>query len=1535
MQTSTSSTTPPPSHAQLHTGQLEDYELMLTAMRDVNLHNLIPIRPFSPLHVVREDGFNALWQLVRDSDYMAMCTRLKLQHFDLYVRYQDGNFIYQAWNSDGKRISLALTQFSKWQALKKRIEKAATLLGGAIHSNGFISMERICQFYRLPAWRRLHPHEHPAAISALREKIARHRLRLEYDFEALDLKRPPTEQEQNKLLHNDQVRAEIVDAVNQCLPAGQPLLLQYFANDILSSQSIAQVRATPTVYLEQILQSPVAEKLADTLLDTMGWYGGKAGEQTSPFIRTRLVANAMQYWLCAQIPNNPKLIAGYDIQSRANWGKGYRAIRDEFETHLRASKLAATRNESIVMAQLFLPRFPIEFRVSDIPEDLAYRSSLVWVNFVNGVNFVNTVSPQSLDRLSFQQLVNLPVQRAEVATAQELNILNLTRLPPTMDWAVTLGFIEQKSFKDYTQDDIERACGELEKHSNEVNQAVVRINKAPPQRLSIAKAEIQALLGNNAFDTDGRKLARHDELASIGSRDLPPLRGKGYKYYSFADVLASGMFADQQRWFVTEADGVTLSKQWIRMDGKRYVKTDGPWPLTAANSEGHRRVLSPLAKIADVPALFDNAFRLHLETITAAYQTLIRTLLASLPYADRLALELGEVKVYSLRQETRNVAAKDETPEMTLPLRARNGVILQATQVIESAGDNARRSVTTFYELLPRAGVIRRLENFDAGLLSPRIGAMATTSNGAWVDVIRDRHLPFDWDAHSKGTPPKAKAFCEAIIDQLPPALSASSEVTDDLQRAPLTLSSSRSMAISRHIATELLFVDPQDLRTIAQGQTQFELEEAQRRNIFRTAKVFVPFWGPIEDLISGDKNRTALGLVGVFLDVISFVLPIGKFSAGSIRLVINAGQLTTRATLPSFTTLTKTLLVSTLQTLNPLEIIPALLKGVGKSVLYTYRAVTFRFNELVGKIRYYEYVRSLPQLSDAGRWKPETVADQLASIQGIHDVPVRNIGTAVNTDWRLVDPVSARPYGPSLATGPSDFSPGRSHYSTLESRNQFSVVELTDTRQVREVLEVDGRTTLFLDDVPYRLEGDTLHRADLIDASDSLKPIPCRPGRAPGSDVCMTRYVTRDPAPTPAVGTFDESKGWAPWFGDSIYTPGTAGAPMTRASLATHKTLDATMELRKGMYGQVKVNVTEKGVTDTFHCGAIIAESIDGAKQYVFTRLDAGDFYVTELTKGQSLREPLVLKRASTLPAELRRELMVVYTGSLNANNMVRMYGVSRVERALAAMESIAMPIGGHGNPPETLRLIKVDTSPGEAVLFDHSTRMIVRHSTDGAATWSLSRAAPDSVRETTAEVLNRLFGKTVVTVESSSQGGPKVLKIDNVMLEMEALISRAKGKMSNTPRNVAFAAIKTKTGVHEVYVSVSGSGNNTRFLPLFSASKNRHEVKVGGTSYFNVDHGANVESTSLSVSHSGKIRAIPHTIANIDTYTPQLTLRPTSLDSESKLIRVIRDKYPNSTGLDSITIATTMAPCDSCAVLIKQFGYDGGPEALNVLWK
>jgi hypothetical protein len=198
MQTMTSTETvsaspPSPSfEAELHTGQLEDYELLLSTLRDTPGNFVwpeLPLRPSSPLTKVSEDGYKALWQVLRDRDYIDMCTRRQLVLGELYVALKDGKYVYNTWTTTGYRANVELTGHAKWEALIRRIERAATLLGGELNANRKISFNGMCWFYGIASspWDSQKKHD---VTNVLQEKIACHRLRLEEDFEALDLTSP-------------------------------------------------------------------------------------------------------------------------------------------------------------------------------------------------------------------------------------------------------------------------------------------------------------------------------------------------------------------------------------------------------------------------------------------------------------------------------------------------------------------------------------------------------------------------------------------------------------------------------------------------------------------------------------------------------------------------------------------------------------------------------------------------------------------------------------------------------------------------------------------------------------------------------------------------------------------------------------------------------------------------------------------------------------------------------------------------------------------------------------------------------------------------------------------------------------------------------------------------------------------------------------------------------------------------------------------------------------------------------------------------
>lgn len=353
---------------------------------------------------------------------------------------------------------------------------------------------------------------------------------------------------------------------------------------------------------------------------------------------------------------------------------------------------------------------------------------------------------------------------------------------------------------------------------------------------------------------------------------------------------------------------------------------------------------------------------------------------------------------------------------------------------------------------------------------------------------------------------PKTGAKCTAILEPLGDALKASALPPIHHESLPsLTFTSARTAQISRFIATRLLYIDEQALRREAWGETRFERED-KKQHWIHVLKAFIPFWGSLDDLQSDKPGTRLLGAIGLLLDIVSFAIPLGKFVAGSIRLAVSAGKLAIRAALPSMAQLSKTLLVSSLRNLNPLDAAPALLKlalrgthGAVRAVAHAERLAVSRLKRLAGRSGSYDLLQGLPQTLEAGHWRPLSQADQLAVVKGIDDVPVRNVAVD-GTRHHVLDPFSGQPYGPRLTVQDHDLSLGRSHYSGTRKGDEQIVIELPQNSRIEHLPEVDGRTTLLIDDVPYRLDGDELRRVDLLDESAHWTALPCRIRRAPGS---------------------------------------------------------------------------------------------------------------------------------------------------------------------------------------------------------------------------------------------------------------------------------------------------------------------------------------------------------------------------------------------------------------------------------------------------
>ena len=541
------------------------------------------------------------------------------------------------------------------------------------------------------------------------------------------------------------INVQIIDIVKAFLN-GKRSLIGHLGASVLASASMDQLRATPSVFLQRMLNTVEAKELVDRLLRTLKWYGAGHGEQTSASVRHQLVCKAICLYLHAPSADEPQELAGFRWQDPAHWGKSYQTLRSDFEQHLLRTNRVTYAKEATFLARVFETRLSKDFAVRDIPSDLPYKSSVVWVNFMHGVLLADELGLDRLQPLSFQQLVDLPLTRSADASSEQLEKIARLRMDPALEWAVCSGIVQSRTESDYDEDDMTRAMAALESHSKSLNNAVMTLDLPPPERLKMAKQVKDDLFGDAMFESDGRKLLRDESPSGLGSRDMPSLKLLGN---AFLDVYADGQLDDGSKWFVTQSDGKTRNNHWINIDDKRTLQHE---EFRKDHRGIERRVFISRYRgktLPDINTQFETDFTNYLSKIRTAYQTLIASLLTSLPLADRHALERGDVRLLSLHLENTLIQLRGD-------IRPRKGFVLQVTHNHE----------ITYYELIPSAGVIRcrpHLRFSTVNGVRTTFPLHASIPGQTYTAEI-STSLLLDWSAHLDGTQPADSAYCIAIL---------------------------------------------------------------------------------------------------------------------------------------------------------------------------------------------------------------------------------------------------------------------------------------------------------------------------------------------------------------------------------------------------------------------------------------------------------------------------------------------------------------------------------------------------------------------------------------------------------------------------------------------------------------------------------------------------------------------------------------------------------------------------------------------------
>ncbi|WP_419795025.1 SET domain-containing protein [Pseudomonas palleroniana] len=400
----------------------------------------------------------------------------------------------------------------------------------------------------------------------------------------------------------------------------------------------------------------------------------------------------------------------------------------------------------------------------------------------------------------------------------------------------------------------------------------------------------------------------------------------------------------------------------------------------------------------------DTAFYTYLQTPKAAYKKLIKTLLAQIPPAVG-DIERDEVRVYALREPLRDVEANFETPRRTSAVRGRTGFILRLS--------NPRLADTACYiEVFPALGVIRVRDDIRSLLIG---GVVKTQSIGAATRRGKGTFrcgtlLAFDWPAYRNGATPRPGQHHTLIAEPVGEVLAPLHRPVSQVSRATNHLYGARAEALAQMIAEQHFFCDEATLlENIREATKVLDIGEYLVERMVFWGKILVPFWGAIEDLNSSDPERVALGGLGFFADIVGFALPIGKYVAGSARVMVQSGRAGIRLALPALKTLTRQLIIQVLDELNPLSALPTLLQmGHYYSLKLFYKTLN-KLGEWADEM--IPASRLIP-VNPAG-WAPRQAGDRLFVVADTPNVPLRNVGSTAQPDWRLIDAASDSVFGP------------------------------------------------------------------------------------------------------------------------------------------------------------------------------------------------------------------------------------------------------------------------------------------------------------------------------------------------------------------------------------------------------------------------------------------------------------------------------------------------------------------------------------------
>ncbi|MDF9616694.1 deaminase domain-containing protein [Pseudomonas entomophila] len=722
------------------------------------------------------------------------------------------------------------------------------------------------------------------------------------------------------------------------------------------------------------------------LLALAGWYGASPGESASPRATQALASRAIvDHFLGPRTPTDRSVTQ--DFHDHWVTEHSHLELRAKVSDNIRARNPNVSPAALSLLEYLLLRELAPELLITDTPDWLYYGRSLQSLALMHGARLLEAILPGACSRATYDKVITLASDLSSVDEQQLQRQWSSTLILPALRYAKAHG-----ALPDFTGNDIRQAT------LQQMNSAVQFVTSE-----------------QQAFAQDAQQIAL-----------TPPDR----KTLAEQQLAETGV--DKQYWDKSIDDPWT----WSHLSGLGLAKSSSyNWHHTIATpgftsdvgAPSQKPVIENLTQLimtgdiyrdgkSTVPQLYDQAFETFKSVWQAAHARLIKRLFLELPQALRNKLYTSTCEVSLITFEG-PPNSKEQAGTQGLFIRCQPGDH-------RDDFDTHEASTEYFFELTPGAGALRPCSqqfNYKVVLNTGFSGNIVETVAKRWEN--NDRKLqarvtplqPLDSDAYLNGTPSR---LADKLQTPRKGKLIAATERVYAQQDSEADFFQKLATTATTHLYASTLAQFKADHTHTTPWEELVDLEKQFADFLGRT---LLPFYGCIADLVKGDHSAGVI--IGCVLDAVGVLIPAGKFIASSLTLIRDAANLTLRAACEVMSSAVGELF-SHLAQQSPILIYRDMGRGI--------RWLSVKSWEKLAQpaLRWLHDLRGAPQLlhmTEEGTYAITREAlsasghafeqGELARVGNSENTLVRNLGSADESSFKLLDPHDNLPYGPRLIT--------------------------------------------------------------------------------------------------------------------------------------------------------------------------------------------------------------------------------------------------------------------------------------------------------------------------------------------------------------------------------------------------------------------------------------------------------------------------------------------------------------------------------------